>query len=523
MTITTPDLARAVARAYARPLAVPLALAALLAAPGARADWSFVPTLDVRQTYTDNVALQRDGLEEAQFVTEITPGFRLKHGGPGLVFNAAYQLQYFAMQDHDVSGTNRTARRLSADARGKLIDNLLYIDANANRSQQNISPFGQTNPDSAYASANRSEVTSWRVSPYLVHRFDALASLETRYTHDAVDAGRTGLGNTTGDTLAIQLNSGTAFRTLGWGVQISGQTIDEEVANDTTIKTANANLRYIVSPKLSLTSSIGYDSYDYQAVAGKATGGKAWNAGFAWTPSSRSSVTATLGRRYYGPSRSLKAMHRSRHTVWNILYDDAVTSTRANFLLPASIDTAALLDDLFRANYPDPAERARAVEAYMQSTGLPSSLANNINYFSNRYSLQKQLRAGVAFKESRTSATFSIYRVRRDALSIRETDSQLLGSSLNTINDNTEQRGFNSTWDYRLTGRTTLNLISDISDNESLSTGLKARSSSVRFAARHQLRAKMLGTVEVRHIKGAVLGGQRYTENALAASLSMQL
>lgn len=511
------------ARAYARPLAVPVALAALLLAPNARADWSFVPTLDLRQTYTDNVALQRDGLAESQLVTEITPGMRVKHNGPRLVVNAAYQLQYFAMQDHDVSGTNRTARRLSLDARGKLIDDLLYVDATANRGQQNISPFGQTVSGNEFASANRTEVTTWRVSPYLVHRFGSTATLETRYARDSVDAGRTGLGNTTGDSLSVRLDSGKAFRTIGWGVQVSGQTIDEEVANDTTIKAANASLRYIYTPKLSLTSSIGYDSYDYTAVAGKATAGKAWNAGFAWTPSSRTSLTATLGRRYYGPSRSLKALHRSRHSVWNISYDDAVSSTRANFLIPAAIDTASLLDDLFRASYPDPAERARAVQAYMLATGLPPSMANNINYFSNRYSLQKQLRGTVGFKQGRTSASFSLYRVRRDALSIRETDSPILGSNLDTINDNTDQRGFATTWDYRLTGRTRLNLLSEINDNKSLSTGLKARNSSVRFSARHQLRAKMSGTIELRHIEGAVLGGHRYTENALAASLSMQL
>jgi len=225
MTITTPELARAVARAYARPLAVPMALAALLLAPAARADWTFIPTLDLRQTYTDNVALQREGQEQSQFVTEITPGMQLRHKGPRLVMNAAYQLQYYAMQDHDVSGTNRTARRLSADARGKLIDDMLYIDANANRSRQNISPFGQTNLDNTFASANRTEVTTWRVSPYLVHRFAAAATLETRYTRDSVDAGRTGLGNTSGDSLSVKLDSGTAFRKVGWGVQVSEQTI----------------------------------------------------------------------------------------------------------------------------------------------------------------------------------------------------------------------------------------------------------------------------------------------------------
>jgi uncharacterized protein (PEP-CTERM system associated) len=522
MTITTAELARAVAQAYARPLAVPLTLAALLLAPPARADWTFTPTLDLRETYTDNVALQDDAHAQGEFVTEITPGFLLKHKGPRLSVDARYKLQYFAMQDHDVSGTNRSARQLQAEARAKLIEDFLFVDANASRSQQNISPFGQLVVDNNFASANRAEVKSWRVSPYMLHRFGSDATAELRYARDAVDAGRTGLGNTDGDTLSMKLNSGPAFRTTGWGLALSEQHINSSVANDTTIKAANANLRYKVAPTLDLTAGVGYDSYDYQSLGG-ATAGSAWNAGFAWSPSHRTSLTASLGHRYYGPSRTLKALHRSRHTVWSINYDDSVTTTRASFLLPSAVDTTALLDGLFTPSYPDPVERQRAIDAYIQSTGLPASLADNVNYFSNRYSLQKQFRASVAFREGRTSAMFSIYHVRRDALSVRESDSALLGSSLNTINDNTTQKGFSATWDYRVNGRTNLSLISDITDNASRSNGLAARSSAVRFALHHQLRAKMSGAVELRRVEGALLAGRPYTENAVAASLNMQL
>ncbi|MFL6658652.1 MAG: TIGR03016 family PEP-CTERM system-associated outer membrane protein [Massilia sp.] len=524
MTIITTSLASAVRQAWKRPLVLPLGLAALLCAPAAHADWKFVPTLDLRETYSDNVALRGAGEEKSQFVTEITPGFRLHHLGPRLTLNAEYQLQYFAPLDHEVSGTNRSARHLHADAKAKLIPDLLFVDAFAAKAQQNVSPFGQVNTDNNYASANQTEVTSWRISPYMKHRFGSTATTEVRYTHDSVDAGRSGLGNSSGNSLLLKADSGPGFRTIGWGVQASEQKIHDRLANDSTVEMANANLRYKVLPTLNLTAGLNYDNYDYQALGG-ANGGKGWNAGFTWTPSLRTSLTTSLGHRYYGPSRMLTGMHRSRHTVWSLNYDDSVTSTRANFLLPATVDTAALLDALFQANYPDPVERARAVQDYIRNAGLPPSLANNVNYFSNRYSLQKQLRGSVMFREGRTGAIFSIYRVTRDALSIRETDSPLLGNNLNTINDNTRQQGFNVSWDYKLTARTNLNLISDIIDNESLSTGNKSRSSAVRFAARHQLRAKLAASLELRHVKGntSLLGGRPYTENAVAASINMQL
>ena len=112
MTITTAKLARAVARAYARPLAVPLAVAALLLAPAARADdWKFVPTLDLRQTYTDNVALQPDDRAESQLVTEITPGFRMRRSGPRLSVNALSSLVLGGVR----ASTLRAAGMVTAD------------------------------------------------------------------------------------------------------------------------------------------------------------------------------------------------------------------------------------------------------------------------------------------------------------------------------------------------------------------------------------------------------------------------
>jgi uncharacterized protein (PEP-CTERM system associated) len=211
--------------------------------------------------------------------------------------------------------------------------------------------------------------------------------------------------------------------------------------------------------------------------------------------------------------------------VWNIAYDDTVSTTRSNFLIPSAVDTAALLDGLFLPTFPDPIERARAVEAYIRINGLPPSLADNINYFSNRFFLQKQFRASMAYRAARTTGTIGLFRVRRDALSTRETDSILLGNSLSTINDNVKQAGVNLSLNYRLTGRTALNVLGNVTDNESLTTGFKSRSNALRFSARHQVRPKMFGTVELRHLKGntSIEVASPYTENAVAASLTMQL
>lgn len=561
MTITTAKLARAIARAYGRPLALPLALGALLLAPTARADaeppataaadslpaWTpnqiqaapqaesraaappkaaprwFTPTFDTRVTWSDNVALRPEGSERGSLVAELVPGFRLRHKGPRVVLNGQFDYHYYKMSK-DIPGTRDSSRMLRADGKAALVDDLFYLDGNASIQNQAISAFAQDTNGNDYATANRTEVRAWRLSPYLVHRFGSFASGELRYARDAVDTGQAGFGNSTGNTYSLRLNSGRRYRDLGWSLSMSRQEIDDEIRNDSTSKTANLNLSYKLSRTFNVLGGVGYDDYDYQSLGG-ANGGRSWNAGFGWTPGARTSVQMTTGRRYYGPSRTLTAMHRSRHTVWSVKYDDTVSTTRANFLIPTAVDTTALLDGLFLPNFPDPEERARAVEAYIRQNNLPPSLTDSINYFSNRYMLQKQLRATMAYRGAKSGAVVTVYKLQRDALSVRETDSILLGNSLNSINDNVRQQGIETTLSYRLTARTNLSLAANASDNESLTTGFKFRNNVLRLSARHQLAARMSGTLELRHIKGnaSFTAAGPYTENAVAATLSMQL
>lgn len=562
MTITTAKLARAVARAYGRPLALPLALGALLLAPGARADaeppatapaegmpapWTpnqtlatpeaaptvakpppevprtFMPTFDVRETWSDNVALRPEGTERGSLITELVPGFRVRHKSGRVVLNGQFDYHLFKMTN-DVPGTRNSSRLLRADGKAVLVEDLLYLDGNAGIQNQAISAFAQDTNGNNYATANNTEVRSWRLSPYLTHRFGSVATGELRYAHDSVQTGRAGFGNSTGNSYALRLNSGRHYRDLGWSVALNRQDIDDAVRNDSTSKTANLNLSYKLSRTFNLLGGVGYDSYDYQSLGG-ASAGKSWNAGFGWNPGARTSVQMTTGHRYYGPSRTLSAMHRSRHTVWSVKYDDTVSTTRANFLIPSAVDTAALLDGLFLPNFPDPVERARAVETYIRQNNLPPSLSNNINYFSNRYMLQKQLRASMAYRGAKSGAVLSVFSLRRDALSVRESDSILLGSNTETVNDNVKQQGIEATLSYRLSARTDLSLIANASDNTSLTTGFKFRNNVMRLTAHHQLSARMAGSLELRHLKGntGFAVASPYAENAVAATLSMQL
>jgi uncharacterized protein (PEP-CTERM system associated) len=514
-----------VAGSSSLPLAAPFAMLALLLSPACRADWKVVPSVDVRETYSDNVRLESSEFARSQFITDIGPSIAVSNNGPRLNMRGVLSTHLYGYSNNDIEGLNSSQRQLTADARARLIDDLLFLDATGSIGQQSISAFGpQVNNNNGYSNANRTEVSTWRISPYVVHRFGATATAELRYARDAVKPGSFGLGKSVSDTASLSLASGPLFRTVGWGLQLSDQKIDDSAGGNSTTQTALANLRYRVNSSLDLTMTGGYDKYDYQALGGE-TAGKNYSLGFSWAPSTRTSIQANAGKRYFGNSYFLSANHRSRRTVWSINYNDGVTTTRAQFLIPATIDTASMLDRLFSASIPDPIARQQAVDAYIRATGLPASLANNINYFSNRFLLQKQLQLSAAFNGPRTTSILAFNATRRNALSTAQSDSALLGSSLSTLNDDTKQMSVSLLSNYRINSLTAVNLSLTAARTESLSTGIRDNQKLASLAMTRQIERRLKGAVELRRNQGNadVAGGRTYRENAISASLSLQL
>lgn len=489
-----------------------------LAGPG-RADWKFSPQVDLRETYTDNVALRAVG--QANWVAEVAPGFTLENNSPRLQLRANYSKHFYQYSDKDVGGTNGNQQQLAADAKARLAGDWLLMDAGANISQRAASAFGpllQGNASNNFASANANEVKTLRLSPYVQHRFGSIANAELRYSRDRVSSDNGGLGDSDGSTATLNVNSGAAFHQLGWGLFASHGTTRNSVAGKSANDTMNLSLRYLALPTLWLTTSLGYDQYDYDALGGT-TSGKAWSVGFNWQPSPRTSVVASAGKRYFGDSYSLQAQHRTRASVWTLNYSDAVTTTRAQFLLPSTVNTATMLDGLFTAAIPDPVARRQAVEAYILATGLPASLANNINYFSNRYMLQKQLQAAAAFNTARTTLILTLSDARRQALSAVNVDGGLLGSSSSTLNDATRQDSVSAILNWRFGSRTSANFSADFTRVQSEAQNRTDKHSSLRVMLNHALQPHLSGTLEMRHIRGGI-SPTEFTENAIAASLN---
>lgn len=487
-----------------------------------RAEIKVTPTLSATETWTDNVNLAPADRAYREWVGEVVPGLVITENTPRLQLSFNYQLHRYFYSDKNAPNLHDSSRSLQGALKSRLVEDLLFLDASANRSQTAISAFGPQVADNPYTTVNRTEVSTWSVSPYLTRHLGSTADLLVRYTRDSVDTGRDTYGNTKGSATDVALSS-SGERTLGWNLRYDHQDLNDRLAGDSSSTSTQAGLSWQVQPSLAFTGSAGYDDYDYQSLGGR-TRGRSWNVGFHYTPSPRTSLTMSYGHRYFGKSRALAAMHRSRHTVWNITYDESVTTTRQQFLLPATVDTAALLDRMFASTYTDAALRRQAVDAYMAAAGLPPSLANNINYLSNRYMLQQQFRISAGFTGARSLLMLSAYDMRRNGLSVQQSDSQLLGSNLVNLNDNTRQRGLEADLSYRLSSRTDATAQVSTSHSDSLTTGIRQNNRTARLGLRRQFASHLQGAVELRRIQGGpsntAIINQKYTENAVSATLS---
>lgn len=503
-------------------LLTPLAVAALLVSAECRADWKFTPSVGLAETYSSNPGLQPNDQAHGQFITESIPAFSLLHRSKRLKLAASADWHFFAYQDRNAPNLHHRERRYAGNAEAVLIDDLLSVAASANGSSQALSAFGpQFN--NLYSTYNRTDIQTWSISPMLRHRFGNTANLMLQVTRDGVKSNQltSAYGDSYANTGNLSLTSGTSFTTLGWGLQYMRQSLNSKQFGSTTSENATASLRYRLGREWTLLATAGYDDYEYVALHDR-NFGRSYTAGFSWTPSSRTSIEATYGRRYFGKTGSLAATSRNRYLVSRVTYSDQVTTSRQQFLLPSAIDTAALLDQLFRSTIPDPLARADAVQAYIKATGLPPSLANDVNYLSNRYVRDKRLQAAYVITMPHSSLVLSAYKSERTALSAQQSDSELLGNQFASLNDNVRQRGFDAAFSYRLSARTNANASVWSTRSRSITTGITSPGHALTVGMTRRFDRKTNGSVELRHIDSSLSGGAGYTENALAATLTVQ-
>lgn len=493
----------------------------------AAADWTVSPSLNFNETYSDNIRLASSGGKDSDWVTQINPGISLSGTGSHLKANASYVMQNLVYAEKTRQDT--TAHQLNANANAELVDNLFFLDGQAGISQQNTSPLGPQAVGNVNVTGNRTEVKNFSVSPFLRNKFGQFASSEVRYTHGEVNTDTGGLSDSQTDSVNINVNSGPAFKALGWGLNYSNTKTSNTNIQNLDNETFTGNLRYLITPKLSLTATGGYEKNNYVSIGDKPEG-SSWSAGFSWAPSAKTSIEASTGQRFFGKTYALNARQNFRNAVWSVGYSEDITTTQSQFqdagilLIPATAENADLLNKTFAIIFPDvdPITRQQKVDKAIATKNLGFIFPENKNFLTNRVFLQKRLQASVALTGAKNTLVLSLFNTLRDAQTAQSVDSNLLNSTSLALNDQTKQVGGNAAWNWQINSRTGVNFGAGYSRNSSPGLNRTDNNKNFQIGMTRKFQPKLNGSVALRQNQQSTnQSGSNYQENSITASLTM--
>jgi len=375
--------------------------------------WTVVPELSVKEVFTDNLFLTASD-EEQDFVTELTPRINIYGNAKRASVRVNYAPQGLLYANN--GDENTLFHQLFSAGVGELVRQLVFIDGSATITQQNrtntgtgvFTNFGPATflggvGDNINVTGERTTVTTYHLSPYLVHRLGDWADVELRFRYDDVsDSGGDDEANvsasstdSTSQKYYANIESGSRFNELPWKATFQREDIDYENANSTTFQDLLGTVWYVYSPELSLLGSLGYQDNSFQS-AGDQGSGIIWDVGVRWTPSARTTLEATYGQRFFGDRYFFNFSHESRRTKWHITYDEVPYTPRQ-----AQIAEAV-------------AAGGGAIPIVDPVTGLPTVTGAGIPTLSAEVYVQRRLSGGVVLEAGRNDFDILVFQEERD-------------------------------------------------------------------------------------------------------------
>jgi uncharacterized protein (PEP-CTERM system associated) len=481
------------------------------AAPG-RPNWQITPTAAIEVTYTDNVS-PGIGVKDSDFITRLAPGIKVEgksaRASGSLVYN--WRQSLYA----DNSRLDNHQHDLRANGKLELVEDWMFLDASGNIAQRSVSAFGTQGIGNELANANRSETSTYAMSPYVKGLLGGKVNYELRYNH-AQSSAKTGTLAQYGDTVTQawtgRLSGATPLTFVGWS--FSAEQRNVEIGSLREMRSSNwmGTLDYRIDPQVRLFLNFGRESDNYNLAELKQRTTTGY--GVDWAPTERTLLSLKQDRRSYGDSYSATFTHRTALSAWR-LSDSRSVSLPAQQLTQAPTSTAAeLLNLQLTSTYPDPLERATMVAQLLAQAGIPADALVYGNILSAQAFVQRRQEASVSLTGVNNTVTFTLQR----------SSSQRLGTGVGITDDfalssNIRQTGLNGNWAHKLSPHSSLTLsgLTSRSRGDAATQDTRLRSLSLLFTTK--LGVHTTATAGLRRTSFDTTGGTGYDEQALTGSL----
>ncbi len=347
----------------------------LAAAQAFSGEWDVSAGVTPKVVYTDNVCLSAND-EQDEIYAEVTPSGSIS--GSGRRANVSLStsvdvnsLTNSSLIDNDCIGgssdRDQVMPQLNATADAVLVDQWLFIDADATSSQNDVNSFRSGGGDRADRTGNTNTTYRYSVSPYVSRRFKNVANLLLRYTYDDQYNSKDIVGDSAQESWLLTLGSGPVFSPLTWSLQGDYQkteysdTPGRPTENNSELKSARLNLGYQINRRWQINGFYGDEWNDFVS-SNDDIDGSFWDVGVRWTPTARTSVEVGTGDRFFGNTPRLAISHRHKRSSFSADYAKTLTYSRDvrtldsggefdEFGNPTSLSNSPILDERFTLAY----------------------------------------------------------------------------------------------------------------------------------------------------------------------------
>lgn len=467
--------------------------------------------VSVNETVTDNVALSSTAAKSDQ-ITEISPGIHVDINGARLKTYLDYSLTHVNYAQG--TGASRNQNALNTFGTLEAVDNWAFLDFSGNISQQTISAFGTQSTNNTALNANRTEVASYNLSPYVKGRLGNAANYEARISRSVSSSDSAAASDTATTNSVVKVSNASAFRSLGWTADLSRQQASYSAGRTTQADTYSLGLTYEVTPQVKLSANAGQESNNYTSLDKQNYSTS--SVGINWFPSERTSLSALTGKRSFGNTHNVSFEHRSARTVWRFS-DSKDVSTTPN---QNGVGIVGNLYDLFYSQLEgsglSATERAQRVNALLQLYGLSANIPVIGGFLTSAISVQRSQNLSLALLGIRDTITFLLSRTESNRLDTITSVVDNLSSGATVV-----QNGFSINYSHRLTPDYSLGLSLSRQNTSGTTTAEETTLKSFNVNLSGKVGRRTAASLGLRRVVSDN-ATTPYTENAVTGNLNVQ-
>ncbi|MGE0014042.1 MAG: TIGR03016 family PEP-CTERM system-associated outer membrane protein, partial [Azoarcus sp.] len=427
-----------------------LALGAIGASSAFSQTVTVTPSVQSRLTWTDNVGASSD--KESDWIAEISPGITVSRKSGRFSGLLSAQLRNVGY----ANDSSRNTTYLALQGRGEIeaVENLLFVDLNANISRNNTSAFsGRSSSDELSVDKNN-ETRTWSIGPRLEFRLGDTASGSVRYKASWLESGGSTIGNQRLNELTAQASDPAAVRLFGWGLSYSRSEseYDNSASRNVTEEIGRATLYVNLTPQFRLRVIGGHEKNDYASTENES--GNIYGGGFDWNPTDRTTISGTTEDRVFGTGYNFSLKHRAQRSTWDLSYVKDISSSLQTITDGGRLAEAEATCQAFMGITEVPAGGMllQIYDACLSSFGV--SRLGSQEFVSNAHYVSKTWRVAYSLLGVRNSLTVSAQQSDRSRLS------SITGLSTEddfALSDTIKTTSLTVSLNHKLTGMSSLN------------------------------------------------------------------